>query len=153
MEHVEKAITPQFLSQKLSKPVEKVNISMGSNHGDNYMCVIYGIEAEFSSGEKRNLVLKACPTHQARQQMIQLTNIFAKEYFVYDYWFSEFAKLQEDAGKPNAFPLAVPQYIAGAAVDYSAPNGPETRKLSNRTDTFVTLQVPAASAFISNFFF
>lgn len=126
MEHVERAFTPDFIGSLLGTKVNKVSISMGSNHGDNYMCVLYGIEADLSDGEKRHLVVKTFPCLVARQQMLQMTNMFAKEYYVYDHWFTWFSELQEDLGKPNAFPLAVPKYIAGAAVDYSeTPVGSE----------------------------
>ncbi|CAG7725729.1 unnamed protein product [Allacma fusca] len=114
MEQIEAAMNAKYLSKILKTPVEKVTVTFGSNPGDNYMCVIYGLEAELASGEKKNLVIKAYPNQPARQQMLEMSNIFLKEFVVYDFWIPAFKKIQ---GSQGSIKLSVPPYLDGAAID------------------------------------
>lgn len=118
----ETPITKQFLESLLKKPIQDFQVSGGSNPGDNFTSILISIEIRFpDKNEPIHLLYKTFPNHPTRQKLLEDTNLFQKEYQVYSTWIPELIRFQSKLignGPEKILIPAVPQLVAGAAIDY-----------------------------------
>jgi len=128
-------ITKPFLEGLLKKEILFFTASTGSNPGDNYTSVLVSLEVHLvHQKEPLYLLFKTFPQHPTRQKLLEDTNIFLKEYQVYNEWIPELIKFQTNllgiggpSGKGEILRPAMPELIAGAAIDYE--NGKKNKPL------------------------
>lgn len=119
-------ITKAFLEQILKHQVLDFHTSGGSNPGDNFTSVLISIEVTFP-GEKQplHLLFKTFPNHPTRQKLLEDSNLFLKEHEVYADFLPQLINFQRAAGNGNESEIlrpAVPELVAGAAIDYTKIN-------------------------------
>lgn len=97
----------QVLTGELRSEAIDVNIEAGSKIGDNYMGVVYRVNARLSKsdddeneGEKSsiNVILKVAPTGKARRDAFATHEIFLREIVMYDEVLPMFRQFQESNG-------------------------------------------------------
>lgn len=117
----ESPLTKEFLEKILKRKVASFKCEEGSNPGDNFLSILFSLEIRLvEENEPLHLLFKTFPHHPTRQKLLNDTNIFLKEYLVYDVWIPELIKFQKDVvGNPTILRPAVPTLVAGNAIDYS----------------------------------
>lgn len=118
------SITKEFLEGILHRKIAHFKTSEGSNPGDNFTSILISVEVQFADDESPiHLLYKTFPSHPTRQKLLVDTNVFLKEFLVYDSWIPELIQFQRDIGLEKILKPAVPEMVAGAAIDYESGNG------------------------------
>lgn len=116
-------ISNVFLEETLKQPIRSFTITRGSKPGDNYSSVMQAIEVHLAENTSKplHLLIKTFPQHPTRQKALQENNFFFREYQVYTEYLPALAAFQADfTGSENVLRPAMPNFVAGAAIDYQS---------------------------------
>ncbi|CAL8096635.1 unnamed protein product [Orchesella dallaii] len=114
------SITKEFLEKLLKRKIVDFKVNEGSNPGDNFLAILISLEIHLvDQTEPLYLLYKTFPQHPIRQKLLEDTNLFLKEFLVYDAWFPEIVQFQNDIiGLDLVMKPAVPPMVSGGAIDY-----------------------------------
>lgn len=93
--------------------VSSFTLIAGSNPGDNYMSIMHAVEINFTNGEKSHILIKCLPNQPTHREFVDESNVFKKEFFVYDFWIPKLQKMQEEIGVNPPVELPFAPYVGG----------------------------------------
>ncbi|CAL8110269.1 unnamed protein product [Orchesella dallaii] len=110
-------LTKEFLELAFDREVESFSTNAGTNPGDNYMSVMHSIELTFKGEKEANHYLIKCyPNNQGRRAFLDQTNMFSKEYFMYQEFLPQLKQLAAENGVEDVVNLAVAPVHGGNIV-------------------------------------
>ncbi|CAL8110270.1 unnamed protein product [Orchesella dallaii] len=110
-------LTKEFLELAFDKEVEKFSTNVGTNPGDNYMSIMHGIEVTFKGEKESNHYLIKCyPNNQGRRDFLDQTDVFSKEFFIYQDFLPQLKQLAIERGAENIVDLSVAPVHGGNIV-------------------------------------
>ncbi|CAL8110271.1 unnamed protein product [Orchesella dallaii] len=110
-------LTKEFLELAFDREVEKFSVNVGTNPGDNYMSILHAIKVTFKGEKESNHYLIKCyPNNQGRRDFLDQTNIFSKEFFIYQEFIPQLKQLAIESGAQNIADLSVAPVHGGNIV-------------------------------------
>lgn len=108
-------INMEFLEKLIGRDISSFSLEAGSNPGDNYLSVMHAVTINFKNEDDppAYIVIKCIPNHPTRREFTDESNVFRKEFFIYDFWIPTLEKLQVEIGANPKLELAVAPYIGG----------------------------------------
>jgi len=110
-------LTKEFLELAFDREVENFSVNVGTNPGDNYMSIMHAIEVTFKGEtESKHYLIKCYPNNQGRRDFLDQTDVFSKEFFIYQEFLPQLKQLAVDCGAENIVDLSVAPVHGGNIV-------------------------------------
>ncbi|CAL8110273.1 unnamed protein product [Orchesella dallaii] len=110
-------LTKEFLELAFDREVSTFRTEVGTNPGDNYLSIMHAVEVIFK-GEKesQHYLVKCYPNHPERREFIDQTDVFSKEFFMYEEFLPQLKQLAVERGAENIVDLSVAPVQGGNIV-------------------------------------